>query len=905
MTSTRRCSNCGARLPKSQVRGLCPRCLLRLASPDSESSQPGGSSRITRSRDDPFEAGPGETGPGVALSGVEEAESRLPGEVLAGRYRLVAQLGRGAMGEVYRADDRKLGQPVALKLLPEKLRKKPGLLQRFFSEVKLARQVAHPNVCRVYDAGEADGQHFLTMEYVDGEDLASLLKRIGRAPKDKARQIACQLCAGLTAIHAEGILHRDLKPANVMLDGRGQVRITDFGVAGWADRIPEGEICGTPEYMSPEQLAGEGASTQSDLYSLGLMLFEILTGRRAFPSVDVRLREETTPPDPSQIVEGTDPAVARAVRQCLQPDPRDRPHSAAEVFALLAAGDPFKALLGSEDTPAPEMVAAAGARGGLGLRPAAALMGTILVGVFLIALAADRVMLFRHMKLDRPPEVLVHTARDLMRSIGYPEMHTDSAYGFGHDEDLLRFVASKEDPSGWDRLKSERLPAMYFWYRQSSGSFLPRDRLGRVGLTDPNFSSIPGATVVLDPQGRLLELRVGPPPARARTEALPDPDWGGLFTAAGLQLDQFASVTPGRIPPVSCETCLAWEGADAGGTPLYVEAGSYAGKPVFFRKQTPWGPPVLERPVLQPQFSQMLFNALCVIVILGCLVGARRNLRKGRGDLRGARRLALYVLAISMIQWLLRANHLPRWSLESELFVSALGLAISQAIFLCWLPYVTLEPYIRRRWPQRIVSWTRLLAGRFQDPLVARDVLIGLCASVVFQLMLRLYHLVPAWIAATGPWPRSIWPDTLLGPNYYISEFLRFQDNAIFYGLGLLFLLVLTEFLLKNEFLATAVVLGLMTIMWSQELSGLPAVLSWSLTGLRMAGFLLLLKRYGVLALIVAIFFDNFLSHFPVSSSLTQWYAEQSIFALTVVTGLSAYALYAVLRTDAPREQAS
>ena len=120
------------------------------------------------------------------------------------------------------------------------------------------------------------------------------------------------------------------------------------------------------------------------------MLFEILTGRRAFPSVDVRLREETTPPDPSQIVEGTDPAVARAVRQCLQPDPRDRPNSAAEVFALLAAGDPFKALLGSEDTPAPEMVAAAGARGGLGLRPPAALMGTILAERILTLAVGER-----------------------------------------------------------------------------------------------------------------------------------------------------------------------------------------------------------------------------------------------------------------------------------------------------------------------------------------------------------------------------------------------------------------------------------------------------------------------------------------------------------------------------------
>ena len=181
MTSTRKCSNCGARLPKSTIGGLCPGCLLRLAFPAGEASQHGDFSPTARTPEPDSASSPPEETDGASLSaspsGGSGPEGRLPGEVLAGRYRLVAQLGRGAMGEVYRADDLKLGQPVALKLLPERLRKKSGLLERFFSEVKLARQVAHPNVCRVYDAGEADGQHFLTMEYVDGEDLARLLRR--------------------------------------------------------------------------------------------------------------------------------------------------------------------------------------------------------------------------------------------------------------------------------------------------------------------------------------------------------------------------------------------------------------------------------------------------------------------------------------------------------------------------------------------------------------------------------------------------------------------------------------------------------------------------------------------------------------------------------------------------------
>src|SRR5579872_7092483 len=217
-------------------------------------------------------------------SGTPSSDARfLPGALLAGRYRIVALLGRGGMGEVYRAHDLTLGQEVALKFLPEAAARNPAALARFYNEVRIARQVSHANVCRVYDLGEVDGQPYLSMEYVDGEDLGSLLRRIGRLPSDKAVEIARQLCAGLAAAHAKGVLHRDLKPANVMLNGRGQVVITDFGLAGVADNIRGPEVrSGTPAYMAPEQLAGKEVSTLSDIYALGLVLYEIFTGKRAF-----------------------------------------------------------------------------------------------------------------------------------------------------------------------------------------------------------------------------------------------------------------------------------------------------------------------------------------------------------------------------------------------------------------------------------------------------------------------------------------------------------------------------------------------------------------------------------------------------------------------------------------------
>ena len=168
-----------------------------------------------------MDTGTSETRPGSSSSHPIDPGGFTPGTILADRYRIVALVGRGGMGEVYRADDLRLGQPVALKFLPETLEGDAAARERLLAEVRNARTVSHPNVCRVYDVGDVGGRIFLTLEYIDGEDLASLLRRIGRLPAGKALEIARQLCAGLGAAHAQGVLHRDLKPANVMIDGRG------------------------------------------------------------------------------------------------------------------------------------------------------------------------------------------------------------------------------------------------------------------------------------------------------------------------------------------------------------------------------------------------------------------------------------------------------------------------------------------------------------------------------------------------------------------------------------------------------------------------------------------------------------------------------------------------------------
>src|SRR5215475_7238897 len=252
------------------------------------------------------------------VSSVEDEGRFLPGTLLGGRYRIIELLGRGGMGEVYRATDLTLGQSVALKFLPEEASKNQRLLERFHGEVRVARLVSHPNVCRVYDIGEVEGMPFISMEYIDGEDLASLLTRIGRLPGDKATEIARKICAGLAAAHDRGIIHRDLKPLNIMLNKRGEVIIMDFGLAAIAGQLngPEAHN-GTPAYMSPEQLRGEGVTAKSDIYALGLVLYEIFTGKRPFDAGSVQqlidMQQSMHLTSVNSVAVDVDPAVEKVI----------------------------------------------------------------------------------------------------------------------------------------------------------------------------------------------------------------------------------------------------------------------------------------------------------------------------------------------------------------------------------------------------------------------------------------------------------------------------------------------------------------------------------------------------------------------------------------------------------------
>ena len=343
-----RCPQCGSEVERTAL--FCSQCGRSLRNGPAVSSgfDPPTAPTVT-SADEPARS-PRGTPSSFQAPTFGDEERFAPGMLIVERYRILALAGRGGMGEVFRADDLVLGQLVALKFLPESI---TGLmLERFHNEVRMARRISHPNVCRVYDIGEFNNQFFISMEYVDGEDLSSLLRRIGRPPSDTALEIARRICAGLAAAHDKGVLHRDLKPSNIMLDGRGEVRIMDFGLAGLAHEI-EDVRSGTPAYMAPEQLAGKEVTARSDIYALGLVFYELFTGKPLFAGKShdeiMRVRRETTPQRISTLVGDLHPTVEMVILRCLEDEPENRPSSALIVSAALPGGEYLIALYRPDD----------------------------------------------------------------------------------------------------------------------------------------------------------------------------------------------------------------------------------------------------------------------------------------------------------------------------------------------------------------------------------------------------------------------------------------------------------------------------------------------------------------------------------------------------------------------------
>ncbi len=264
------------------------------------------------------------------------------GSTFAGRYQIIEELGKGGMGKVYKAVDTKINDKVALKLIKLDISSDEKTIERFKNEIKIARKIRHRNVCQMYDLGEEKDIHFITMEFVPGEDLKSVIKMSGQLAVGTTINIAKQVCEGLVEAHSLGIVHRDLKPGNIMIDKQGNVRIMDFGIARSREVkgiTAEGMMIGTPEYMSPEQIEGKDVDLRSDIYSLGVIMFEMVTGRVPFQgesSLNIAVKHKTEAPlDPRKFNARVPLELSLVILKCLEKDRKKRFQEAEEVIAEL------------------------------------------------------------------------------------------------------------------------------------------------------------------------------------------------------------------------------------------------------------------------------------------------------------------------------------------------------------------------------------------------------------------------------------------------------------------------------------------------------------------------------------------------------------------------------------------
>jgi serine/threonine protein kinase/Tfp pilus assembly protein PilF len=269
-------------------------------------------------------------------------EELIRGSTLANRYEIIEELGKGGMGRVYRVEDIKLKQEVALKLIKPEIAKDKKTIERFRNELKTARMITHKNVCRMFDLGEDKGTHFITMEFVPGQDLKGLIRQTGQLAVGTTINLAKQICDGLVEAHKLGVVHRDLKPSNIMIDKEGNVRIMDFGIARSLESkgiTGAGVMIGTPEYMSPEQVEGKEIDQRSDIYSLGIILYEMVTGRvpfegETFFTVGMKHKSEM-PQDPMELSTQISDDLSRVILRCLEKDKEMRYQSADELRAEL------------------------------------------------------------------------------------------------------------------------------------------------------------------------------------------------------------------------------------------------------------------------------------------------------------------------------------------------------------------------------------------------------------------------------------------------------------------------------------------------------------------------------------------------------------------------------------------
>ncbi len=809
----------------------------------------------------------------------------LPGTLLGGRYRILNMLGKGGMGEVYRATDLTLGQSVALKFLPAVAASNPNLLERFHGEVRVARQVSHPNVCRVYDIGEADGMPYISMEYVDGEDFAALLTRIGRLPSEKALEIARKICAGLAAAHARGVIHRDLKPQNIMLNKRGEVLIMDFGLAAIADQMsgPEARN-GTPAYMAPEQLKGVEVTARSDIYSLGLILYELFTGKKPFDAKTIpqliAAQETTHLAGMTTLAGEIDPAIEKVIKACLHPEAARRPSSALGVAAALPGGDPLAAALAAGETPSPELVAATGKAEGMERGWALFSLAVAVTVALGSPVAKDRLNTLNLAPPPYAPAVLEQKAWDLTRTLGYPNPPLDQTQQLSRMRKIRTYLNQRPGPKDWSNwLRAE--PELRTWYRESPEWLLAKPTGLELSSENPPPLEPGMVDLNLDAKGRLRNFDAVPYPDRLAEPVKLET----VFAAAGLNLALFNEVESNFTPRNHFDERHEYRGQhpDLQGTELTVRIATYLGQVTHVLVRGPWDAKPQSQPAQQTESTfDIVRDILGIVVLAAGLVFAPllalRNWKRGRADRKGALRVAIARFAVGLGYWAATVHGTPKPAMLGQ-FIAAVQQELLPAGML-WVLYLALEPALRAKWPHSIVTWNRVLAGKWNDPKVAAHVLIGCAAGCALwaAFTLRIFLLVDV----DGP---------TMGGSLIAVEGTRGLVAAIFsrlkecLTLGLIgfFFLFGARTLLRRDWLAATVGAFLLPLIEGSVVDASNRLPIFAVYVLVYAAILFIMLRFGVIATMSTMFFLNLVSVSSMGLNLAAWWAPNGLLAIALL----------------------
>ncbi len=616
-----------------------------------------------------------------------------------------------------------------------------------------------------------------------------------------------------------------------------------------------------------------------------MVLHEVFTGKR--PSADLTHADLA-------------PEVDRVIRRCLAEEPAKRPASALQVAAALPGGDPLAAALAAGETPSPEMVAAAGDTDSISLRTIGISVALILAGLVAAAVLGGKTNLLTKTPFPKPPVVLEQKAQDVIQSLGYTEPPTDRAYGFLYAEEYQRYAEKQEKQEKratyQAQLAKGQPPLIYFWYRQSP-QYLEAPSTGdpRIPAVSPDNPPPTHSGMVglnLDPQGRLIEFSAVPPQVE-ETPVPPRPaDWTALLTAAGLDMTRFAPAEPLWIPLVAFDARAAWTGsyAHAPEVPIRIEAASWRGRPVNFQVIGPWSKPERMQPSQWPAgLSFVLTFFICMLILAVFL--AWRNIRLHRGDTRGASRLVVFTLFLDMLLWVCGASHVPTPH-ELDSFFRTLSWALLRAgIF--WIVYVALEPYVRRRWPQIMITWSRLLGGGVRDPLVGGHLLIGAAFGVGFAAWIFVVRL---HVEQSGVLDTGLNLDSLLDARHMTLDLDRALVDSILISLFLLLFFFLLRTMLRRMWLAAGAFIVVFTLgLYISVGFGQLSLFVWVTDPLFVGASGIHHDPIRSIGADRRVLSWSGSHNFPLTADFSAWYAGSSLFAIASVLALTAYASYTAL----------